>query len=223
MNSWNGIFVVLSVLLGGCSTLLALPYSASDSEPVADLAPYLPAHSLAGATEVLVLTQHSAERRKGGPFSSVPEFNTWLKTTTIQARLLKGSGLAELERDLKLSSEERIDVVSLLPATGSSGIRPLATTSREKLEKLCLVTEDGWEMTFLPRKGAWDAGPRVRYDASRRDAVVAALRTDKGNPFSAIEAPCAIAGDVAWPNNLRSRLIEFLAKPPKESGLGLFQ
>ena len=221
MNSWNGIFAVLSAMLGGCSTLLALPYPTSDSEPVADLAPYLPAHLLAGATEVLVLTQHSAERRKGGPFSSVPEFNTWVKTTTIQARFLKGTGLAALGRDLKLSSEERIDVVSLLPATGSSGIRSLATTSREKLEKLCLVTGDGWEMTFLPRKGAWDAGPRVPYDAGRRDAVVAALRADKGNSLAAIEAPCAIAGDAAWPDNLRSRLIEFLATPQKQSGVGL--
>ena len=205
------ILVLLGALLGGCA--LALPFPASDSTPAYDLAPYIPAQVLAAANDVLVLTQHSTEKRKGGLWTmDMAEFNTWVTTLKVEARILKASQLTELTQYLKLSAEERIDSISLLSARGT-GIFPFLTVSREKLDKLCLLPGDGWVMTFRPAADACDAGARVPYAASHRDAIVAALRAGRDDPFSAAEAPCGIEGLVSWQGDLRSRVIEFLARP----------
>jgi hypothetical protein len=194
---------------------LNLPFPASDSTPVSDLTPYLPAQVLTSSAEVLVLTQHATEKRKNFWTMDMATFNTWVTILTVQARILKASQLPVLTRDLKLYSEERIDTISVLsnrPGWGT-GAFPGMTISREKLDKLCLLTVDGWETTFRPATDAWDAGPRMPYAASRRDAIVAALRAGREDPFGGGEGPCEVSGNAAWPGEVRARVIEFLARP----------
>ena len=212
MTSRHAIMLILCALLGGCAYGLFLPIPASDSTPVADLKPYLPAEILMSSAEVLVLTQHATEKRKAFWTMDTAAFNTWVTVLTVQARFVKASQLTELTRDLKLYSEKRIDAVSVLTHQGT-GVFPVMPTAREKLDKLCLLTIDGWETTFRPSTDAWDAGSRTPYVASRRDAIVAALRAGREDPFAGGEGPCEIAGNVVWPDDVRARVIQFLARP----------
>ena len=213
MHRRHAIMLLLCVMLGGCAWGIASPFPASESTPIRDLAPYVPEQFLAGTRDVLVLTQHATEKRKQGLWTMDMEmYNTWVTTMTVQARVLKSGQLSELTRDLNLSSESRIDSIRLLTARGT-GVFQFAKVSGEKLEKLCLLNADGWETMFRPIADGWDAGPRKSYAANRRDAVVAALRAGREDPFAAGEGPCEITGNIDWPGDVRSRVIEFLARP----------
>lgn len=198
---------ILGVLLSGC-----IPYPILKSSQAApDVVPGLPEDLLSSNGEVLVLVQserskeHSAskdfERRStsSGPISNIVNAPAFMR----------GKELISLSQRLSSESVRGFGIFWFYYVFAT-----VDSTTKETLQRLCVVAKDGRSFTFLPAEKERFATYRGTLTAIRRDAIVSALREDTNTPFGLVDGPCGIYGEVNWPKETRSRTIDYLTGIP---------
>lgn len=203
---------ILGALLSGC----VVAYPVLKSQPTPEVVPGLPEDLLSSNDEVLVLVQSETSKRSSGLDSKHPysASATQIRDVINAPAFMRGKDLISLNETLKLESSSGFGLVWVAPGALGAGV----WTTRENLEKLCVVVKDGRIITFLPEslpdgKERFATYRETLY-VKRRDAIISALRDDTKNPFERVDGPCNISGKVDWSKKTRSRTIDFFASIP---------
>jgi hypothetical protein len=127
----------------------------------------------------------------------------------IEARFKKGDELQSLNSELAMVTESGAKAASFLPAGGVGSF-----STRKTLDRMCLVTSDGTQLTLVPGGGKWDIASAVPLTSAQRDATVAKMRMDGDQSFESNDGPCRMSGKISWNRELRNRVAEFISQLP---------
>jgi hypothetical protein len=189
--------VVTTSLCGCIGVPLPSSYTAAP-----DISPLLSDEMRLSAREVIVLAQ-SRLRSKGGQLViNTPAF-------------AKPEALDVLMREVKLETTEHA-LLTFLPLWMIPGLGTnVASAIESSLERLCMVTAEGWQFNFSIEDKRWKLTHRMPLEVMRRDAIVSALRAGGDSPFDKIDGPCGMTGKTEWPAESRARALEFLSQLPQ--------
>lgn len=192
-----------AMLLCGC-IIVPLP---SETQALPNITPFLPNEIRNSDTEVMAvfLGQRLAPRLG----------DTDYRFTVSKPFFLKASELDSVVRKFDYVRTEKIFWAV------SGGLSNVERQVVKVTHALCAVTVDGLQIKFVPVRDEWTSVSLVPLHASRRDALVLALRASSGDPFRNIDGPCGLIGTADWPADLRLRAVEYLARiPPIEPSEG---
>jgi hypothetical protein len=183
-------------ILSGC---IALPLPTVTGIP--DIDSQLPEDLRKSELDALVLTTHTKVGRGSNQARGrlgVPIF-------------MKAKNLGALTDIVWL--EESVNLIGV--GVGYGVISPFALeVSAEYLGTLCIVVSDGRTFTFS-RRGSQLVVKQENLPTVRRDAIVSALQALNAIAFAGIDGPCDIGVMGTWPQDVNSRVIDFLLRLPK--------
>lgn len=192
--------LALISLLSGC----AIPYSVSDSPSALSI----PEDLRSSKDEVVVLVQSGHSRvREFGPGDSLKISD--LHDVVDIPIFMPSDALSSLNKTLKLESEN--GVIFIFAGQGGGGAA-LRLGSKKELHRVCILTQNGRFITAFPNDDEKAAPYETLLALNRRDAIISALQEDTDAPFTKIDGPCGISGQVNWPKETRTRIINFLSR-----------